>query len=184
MAHDETPAAGSPAHGPAPDQALDDEPLFAAARLKERLYATITMISVVVGLAGFGHTTTAEAAATILTTAVGLWLAALVADQQAHRVVHGRFATGRELRQMLSVSSPLLLSAAGPLTLLAVAAFTAISVNTALLIAAGVNVAGLFTWGCYGGIRMGAGTALALLAGVVDAIIGTAVALVKVAAGH
>ncbi|MEV7563130.1 hypothetical protein [Streptomyces sp. NPDC089795] len=190
MAPDETPptpSAGSPggaAPGADDERAFDRDPRFAAARLKERLYATITMISVVIGLAGSEHIGAAGSAATVVTAAVGLWLAALVADQQAHRVVHGRLATGHELRRMLSVSSPLLLSAAGPLVLIGSAALGVMEVDTALLISAAVSVAGLFTWGWYGGIRMGGGTALALLAGTLDAAIGTAVALVKAAAGH
>ncbi|MCX4545656.1 hypothetical protein [Streptomyces sp. NBC_01565] len=184
MAHDESPAAGSPGAGAESDDDLAHDPRFAAARLKERLYASITMISVVIGLAGTGHTEAWGAAATVLTAAVGLWLAALVSDQQAHRVVHGRLATGRELRRMLAVSSPLLLSAVGPLVLIGVAALGVMELDTALLTAAGVNVASLFAWGCFGGIRMGGGTVAALLAGALDAAIGTAVALVKAAAGH
>ncbi|GAA0289931.1 hypothetical protein GCM10010302_30450 [Streptomyces polychromogenes] len=156
----------------------------AAAHLKERLYATITMISVVIGLAGTGHPDAAGAAATVATAAAGLWLAAFVADQQAHRVTHGALARGRDLRTMLFVSSPLLLSAVGPLLLIGVSELGAMELKTALYTAAGVNVATLFAWGCYGGVRMGGGTALALLAGVIDAAIGTAVAVVKAAAGH
>ncbi|MFF4659054.1 hypothetical protein [Streptomyces sp. NPDC001381] len=46
-----------------------------AARLKERICATITMIAVVVGLSS-GDVGSRGAAATVLTTALGLWLAA------------------------------------------------------------------------------------------------------------
>ncbi|MFB6613346.1 hypothetical protein ACIGFK_03195 [Streptomyces sp. NPDC085524] len=161
-----------------------DPTAMATAHLKERLYATITMISVVIGLAGGSHLDVVGAVATVATAAVGLWLAALVADQQAHRVTHGALARGRELRAMLFVSSPLLLSAVGPLILIGVSALGVIGLETALYTAAGVNVATLFAWGCYGGIRMGGGTAFALLAGAIDAAIGTAVAVVKAASGH
>ncbi|MEJ8640907.1 hypothetical protein WKI68_04440 [Streptomyces sp. MS1.HAVA.3] len=156
----------------------------AAARLKERLYATITMISVVIGLGASEHVNAAGAAATVLTAAVGLWLATLVADQQAHRVVHGRLATGTELRHMLWIGSPLLLSAVGPLILIGSAALGVMGLETALYAAAGVSVASLFGWGWYGGIRMGSGAALAMLAGALDAAIGLAVAIVKALAGH
>ncbi|MFJ2823413.1 hypothetical protein ACIO7M_20165 [Streptomyces toxytricini] len=156
----------------------------ATARLKERLYATITMISVVVGLGASGHVEPGGAAATVATASAGLWLASVVADQQAHRVVHGNLAGGRELRTMLFVSSPLLLSAVGPLLLIAAAALGAMELETALVTAAAVNVAVLFAWGCHGGVRMGGGTVFALAAGAVDAAIGTAVAVVKAAAGH
>ncbi|WP_405982787.1 hypothetical protein [Streptomyces sp. NBC_00158] len=160
------------------------DPQFAAARLKERIYATITIISVVIGLRSAAHVGPAGAASALATTAVGLWLAAIVADQQAHRVVHGRLAGGRELRGILAVSSPLLLSAVGPLVLVGAAALGVMSVGTALLAAAVVSVTGLFVWGCYGGVRMGGGVVAALLAGALDAAIGLAVALVKASAGH
>ncbi|WP_423834641.1 hypothetical protein [Streptomyces manipurensis] len=156
----------------------------AAAHLKERLYATITMISVVIGLAVSEHADPAGTAATVLTAAVGLWLATLVADQQAHRVVHGRLASGTELRRMLWVSSPLLLSAVGPLLLIGCAALGVMALPTALYAAAGVSVASLFGWGWYGGVRMGSGVVVSLLAGALDAAIGLSVALVKAAAGH
>lgn len=154
-----------------------------ADRLKERIYATITMIAVVVGLS-YGDVSSPGAIATVLTTALGLWLAALVADQQAHRTVHGSLASGRELRRMLYVSSPLLSCAVGPAVLIGLAALDLLSLTAALQVAAGVSVASLFLWGCLGGLRMGGGVLGAVVAGVVDAAIGVAVALVKAAAGH
>ncbi|MEJ8667737.1 hypothetical protein WKI71_01575 [Streptomyces sp. MS1.AVA.1] len=105
--------------------------------LKERLYATITMISVVIGLTVAEHPSAAGAAASVAAAAVGLWLATLVADEQAHRTVHGRVATGAELRRMLWVSSPLLLSAVGPLVLIGSAALDVMDLDTALFVAAG-----------------------------------------------
>ncbi|MFI8165755.1 hypothetical protein ACIPM2_30090 [Streptomyces sp. NPDC086081] len=171
----------------ADDRRADPEPGaragVLAARLKERIYATITMIAVVVGLS-LGEVGALGAVATVVTTAVGLWLAAFVADQQAHRTVHRRFATGHELRRMLYVSSPLLSCAVGPAVLIALAALDVLSLQAALTIAAGVGVVSLFLWGCLGGLRMGGGTLTAVAAGTADAVIGVAVALVKAAAGH
>ncbi|MFE9839108.1 hypothetical protein ACFYP4_28820 [Streptomyces sp. NPDC005551] len=152
-------------------------------RLKERIYATITMIAVVVGLS-FGDVSAPGAVATVLTTAVGLWLAALVADQQAHRTVHRHPATARELRRMLYVSSPLLSCAVGPAVLIGLAALDVLSLDAALFAAAGVGVLSLFLWGCAGGLRMGGDAVPAVVAGLADAAIGVAVALVKAAAGH
>lgn len=154
-----------------------------ADRLKERIYATITMIAVVVGLS-FGEVDSLGAFATVLTTALGLWLAAFVADQQAHRTVHGHVATGHELRRMLYVSSPLLSCAVGPAVLIGLAALDVLSLDSALLAAAGVAVVSLFLWGCLGGLRMGGGVLAGVVAGLADAVIGVAVALVKAAAGH
>ncbi|MFG2587870.1 hypothetical protein [Streptomyces sp. NPDC048438] len=154
-----------------------------ADRLKERIYATITMIAVVVGLS-LGEAGTTGALATVLTTALGLWLAAFVADQQAHRTVHRHLATGHDLRRMLYVSSPLLSCAVGPAVMITLAALDVLSLSAALMTAAGVGIASLFAWGCAGGLRMGGGVLLAVLAGLADAVIGVAVALVKAAAGH
>lgn len=182
MGHEDTDTTA-----PWPEQPGADGPATsaeAAARLKERLYATITMISVVIGLAVSEHADAVGTAATVLTAAVGLWLASLVADQQAHRVVHGRLASGAELRRMLWVSSPLLLSAVAPLILIGSAGLGVMELRTALYAAAWVSIASLFAWGCYGGVRMGTGPAVALLAGALDAAIGLAVALVKAFAGH
>ncbi|MGW0779117.1 hypothetical protein ACWD01_37300 [Streptomyces sp. NPDC002835] len=159
------------------------EPGVLADRLKERIYATITMIAVAVGLS-FSDVGSLGAIATVLTTALGLWLAAFVADQQAHRTVHRHLATGQELRRMLYVSSPLLSCAAGPAVLIALAALDVLTLHTALLVAAGVGVVSLFLWGCLGGLRMGGGVLAAAVAGLVDAAIGVAVALVKASAGH
>ncbi|MFC5957961.1 hypothetical protein ACFP51_26900 [Streptomyces pratens] len=158
-------------------------PEVMADRLKERIYATITMISVVIGLSATDPGAPG-ALATVLTTGLGLWAAAFVADTQAHRVLYGRFARGRELRRMLYVSSPLLSCAVGPGVMIALAELGVMSLPTALRTAAGVGIASLFLWGCFGGLRMGAGTVIALLAGLVDAVIGAAVAVVKATAGH
>ncbi|MGW1818733.1 hypothetical protein ACWCQM_34885 [Streptomyces sp. NPDC002125] len=154
-----------------------------AGRLKERIYATITMIAVVVGLS-LSNAGAAGALATVLTTALGLWLAALVADQQAHRTVHRHFARGHELRRMLYVSSPLLSCAVSPSVMIALAALDVLYLSTALMTAAVLGVVSLFLWGCVGGVRLGGGVFTAVLAGVADAAIGVAVVLVKVSAGH
>ncbi|WP_254709033.1 hypothetical protein [Streptomyces lunaelactis] len=156
----------------------------AAARLKERIYATITLAAVVVSLAGEDNTEYAEAALTVAVTALGVWLATLVADEQSHRAVSGRGANRAEIRTALHVSSPLLLSAVGPLVLIGLSALGAVDLGTALLISAGVLVASLFLWGWRTGLRMGNGPLSAVVSGLVDAAIGVGVVGVKLLAGH
>ncbi|WP_257004234.1 hypothetical protein, partial [Streptomyces sp. SA15] len=115
----------------------------------------ITMLAVMVGLAQNVHTRHSTAALYVTGTAVGLWLATLVADMQAHRVVHQRLANRREVRHLLFVSSPLLSCAAGPLLMIALSAGGALGLSTALWIAVGVDVASMAVWGFAGGRRMG-----------------------------
>ncbi|WP_067484778.1 hypothetical protein [Actinomadura hibisca] len=152
-------------------------------RLKERIYATITMVSVTIGLS-FADPDPAGAALTVGATALGLWLAALVADQQSYRTLHRHGPSPAETRQALYVSSPLLLSAVGPLLLVGVAALELIELRTALLVAAAGDVLTLFFWGYVSGRRMGGGPAVSLVAGAVDMAIGLVVAYVKFSAGH
>ncbi|MGW1887040.1 hypothetical protein [Streptomyces sp. NPDC001970] len=156
----------------------------AAARLKERIYATITLTAVVVALAETDEPDHVEAALTVAVTALGIWLATLVADEQSHRAVSGRGATRREIRTALHVSSPLLLTAVGPLVLIALSALGAMGLVTALLIGAGVEVATLFLWGWRTGLRMGNGPVSALISGLLDTAIGVGVVAVKLLAGH
>ncbi|MFF0061578.1 hypothetical protein ACFYRC_08515 [Streptomyces sp. NPDC005279] len=157
---------------------------IAAARLKERIYATITLTAVVVTLAEAGEPDHLEAALTVAVTALGVWLATLVADEQAHRAVTRRSANRAEIRTGLYVSSPLLLSAVGPLALIGMSALGAMGLGTALLTGAGVEVATLFFWGWRTGLRMGNGPLSALTSGLLDTAIGVGVVGVKFLAGH
>ncbi|MFC0843012.1 hypothetical protein ACFH04_04540 [Streptomyces noboritoensis] len=153
-------------------------------RLKERIYAAITMLAVVVALAQNPHTRHSTAATYVLGTAVGLWLATLVADAQAHRVVHQRLPSRREVRHMLFVSSPLLSCAVGPLLMTGLSAAGALDLTDALWVAVGVDVASLAAWGFASGRRMGGGALLSFVAGLTDAAIGLGVVMVKVVTGH
>ncbi|MQY09641.1 hypothetical protein [Actinomadura macrotermitis] len=162
--------------GPAPE--------LAAERLTERIYATITMLAVLVGLSFAPAVSPGEAAATIAITALGLWLASLVAEVQAHKTVHGEPLDHTGLRSTLYVSSPLLLSAAGPLLMTGLAALGALGLVAALRVSIVLDVFSLFLWGFLGGRRMGNGPLVATLAGTADLVIGLAVVFVKSLAGH
>jgi hypothetical protein len=153
-------------------------------RLKERIYATITMVAAVVAMVADPDIDDGGAAWTIGGTALGVWLATFVADQQAHRVVQQRVARGADLRRMLHTSSSVLLSAVGPLLFTALSALGALSLHAALLTSVGAELAGLFGWGLLGGLRMGGGIVSAVVAGAADLLIGAAIVLVKVSVGH
>ncbi|MCP2336700.1 hypothetical protein [Actinomadura rupiterrae] len=156
----------------------------AAERLKERIYATITMVAVTIGLALGGHVGPAGAALSVLGTAAGLWMATLVADGQAYRTVHRELPMWPGVRRSLYVTSPLLLSAVSPLLLIGAAALDLMPLRTALLTATGLDVLSLFLWGYVGGRRMGDRPIVALVAGVLDCAVGAIVVAVKVLAGH
>ncbi|WP_394436392.1 hypothetical protein [Streptomyces sp. SGAir0957] len=153
-------------------------------RLKERIYASLTLLAVLVGQAQSGHPRHAGAAVSVAVTALGLWLATIVADLQAHPVAHGRMPRLPEIRHTVFTSSPLLTSAIGPLLVIALSAVGVVELTTALWIAVGSEVAALAAWGVTGGRRVGAGRIGALVTGALNAVIGIGVVAVKLIAGH
>ncbi|WP_211245844.1 hypothetical protein [Actinomadura oligospora] len=157
---------------------------IATERLKERIYATITMIAVAAGLALGGHVGPGGAALSVIGTAAGLWLATLVSDGQAHMTVHGVRPDRHGMLRSLYITSPLLLSAVSPLLLIGVSALGLMTLRTALLTAVGLDVLSLFVWGYVSGRRMGGRPLAALVAGVLDLLIGAVVVAVKIVAGH
>ncbi|RMI44555.1 hypothetical protein EBO15_12640 [Actinomadura harenae] len=142
------------------------------------------MVAVTVGLALGGHVGPSGASLSVIGTAAGLWLATLVADGQAYKTVHRRLPLRNGVKRSLYVSSPLLLSAVGPLLLIGVSALGLMELRTALLTAAVLDVLSLFVWGYVGGRRMGGSPGVALVAALLDALIGFAVVAVKLLAGH
>jgi hypothetical protein len=153
-------------------------------RLKERIYASLSLLAVLVGLAQGGHVTHTGAVVSVAVTAVGLWTATLVADLQAHPVTHGRRPGRRDLRHTLFTSSPLLSVAVGPLALIALSAAGALDLDTALWVSVGSEVASLAALGFVGGRRIGSGPLRALMTAVLNTVIGSGVVAVKLLAGH
>ncbi|MFE5209377.1 hypothetical protein [Streptomyces sp. NPDC056600] len=153
-------------------------------RLKERIYASLTLLAVLVGLAQGGHPTHAGALVSVVVTALGLWLATLVADLQAHPVAHRRWPTPREVKHVLFTSSPLLTCAVGPVLMIGLSAAGLLGLTTALWVSVGSEVAALALWGFAGGRRVGAGPWRATVTAVLNTVIGLAVVSVKLLAGH
>lgn len=167
-----------------PEAAARERAEVLGERLKERIYASLTLLAVLVGLAESGHATHTGAVVSVAVTALGLWLATLVADLQAHPVAHGRQPTVREIRYTLFTSSPLLTSAVGPLLLIGLSAMGALELTTGLWISVGSEVAALALWGFVGGRRVGAGRLRATVTSALSALIGLGVVGVKLLAGH
>ncbi len=183
----------SPPPSPPPEPAADPEPpdpgpqygtQTEAVRLKERIYAVITMIAVLVALTDDDTLTTPGAAWSIAGTALGVWLATLVADLQAQRVVRPAAARHGHLRMTLYTTVPQLLSAVVPLLFTALAGLGLLALQTALLAAVAVELAGLFAWGLLGGLRLGGNLLTAVAAGTADLVIGVIIVSVKVAVSH
>jgi hypothetical protein len=172
------PAAESPDHPEGHDVAR------LAEHLKEQIYAALTTIAVVLGLALSGAATHLAVTLSVIGTLLGLWLATIAAEEQAHRIVHGHLMNAAELRHMLFVSSPLLTAAVGPLVLVGLSALGMLPLTAALYVSVGVDTASLFLWGCLSGRKMGTGLVGAISVGLVNLLIGGIVIGIKLVAGH
>ncbi|WP_206663998.1 hypothetical protein [Thermomonospora catenispora] len=150
-----------------------------AERLKERIYATITIVAVLMGLFRSPDVSHADAALVVVITAGGLWGAMFTADWQVYRIVHGVHPHGPDRRRMAYVTAPLLSSAVLPLVLICLSALGVMRLGAALLTAAVANTAGLFLWGLVGGMRMGARPAGAAVTGLFNLGIGALIIFVK-----
>ncbi|GAA2295647.1 hypothetical protein OKJ48_29485 [Streptomyces kunmingensis] len=167
-----------------PEAAAQERADVLRERLKERIYASLTLLAVLVSLAQSRHPGPTAAAVSVAVTALGLWLATLVADLQARPVAHGRMPRLPEIRHTVFTSSPLLTSAVGPLLLIGLSAAGVLELTTALWVSVGSEVAALAFWGFTGGRRVGAGPLGALVTAALNAVIGVGVVAVKLAAGH
>jgi hypothetical protein len=155
-----------------------------AERLKERIYAELTIIAVTLGLALSGSATHLAVTLSVIGTCLGLWLATLAAEVQAHRIAHGRMMNGAELRHLLFVTSPLMTAGVGPLILVSLSALQVLALTPALYLSVAVDSAAMFVWGCVSGRRMGGGAWAAVASGLVNLLIGGIVIAVKLTAGH
>jgi hypothetical protein len=174
----------SPAAQAEPTGAEARPPAVVAENLKEQLYATLTVMAVTLGLTRAEHLSHRSAALAVTATALGLWLATIIADQQAHRVVYGTVAGGPELRRLLYVSGPLFGCALAPLLLIGISGLGAMSLVTALYTSTWLGAAALFTWGCAAGLRMGSSRIAAVVVGLLDLGVGAVVVVIKLASGH
>jgi hypothetical protein len=155
-----------------------------AERLKERIYAQLTIIAVMLGLALSGSATHLSVVLSVIGTSLGLWLATLAAELQAHRIAYGRMTNTAQLRHLLFATSPLMTAAVGPLILVGLSALGSLSLDAALYLSVAVDTAAMFVWGCVSGRRMGAGAWASVLSGLINLLIGGIVIGVKLAAGH
>ncbi|WP_086842791.1 hypothetical protein [Amycolatopsis kentuckyensis] len=105
--------------------------------LRERVYATLVGLSTVLVLVNYANETTgAEAVADIAAAMGALCLAGGFADISAHRIAHGRFPRGHDLRHILKAASHVLETALLPVLSVGAAALGWLPLSTALWLAA------------------------------------------------
>jgi hypothetical protein len=105
--------------------------------LRERVYATLVGLSTVLLLLNYAAGTSAAEAVADIGAAMGaLCLAGGFADVSAHRITHGRFPRGDDLRHILSATGHVLETALLPVLSVGAAALGWLPLEAALWIAA------------------------------------------------
>ncbi len=105
--------------------------------LRERVYATLVGLSTVLLLLNYAAGTSAGEAVADLGAAMGaLCLAGGFADVSAHRITHGRFPRGDDLRHILAATGHVLETALLPVLSIGAAALGWLPLDVALWIAA------------------------------------------------
>lgn len=112
--------------------------------LKERIYATLAILAVLVSM--HSSTSAGRAIAEIGGTALSLWAASSVAAGMAYRVVHGHLMPRAELARMVRVHAPLLWAAVPPIVCLAAALAGAIPVARAIDLAITLTIVVIVGW--------------------------------------
>lgn len=161
----------------------DDERASLAEMLRERIYATITLLAVVVAL--WQHPDEHQplgAIGIILGTVVALWLATIVAARISYTAVHGA-AVHKEPKYLeASKAASGLLTPAGPPIFFVLLSMSGLfSLKTALLIGVISLLASLFLFSVMSGSRVTDSKVKLLVFSAMQTLIGVGVVLLKLA---
>jgi len=114
-----------------------------AAFIKEQIYGSFTLLAVNFGLLLKPDLSTHSAFITITSTAIGLWLASLLASVIAFRVVHDKNMPRGELIHELTIHRGLLVAAIPSWLVLTLSAVSLIQIRTAVIAAISLAIVGM-----------------------------------------
>jgi hypothetical protein len=161
----------------------DDDRAFLAEMLRERIYATITLLAVVAAL--WQHPDEHQplgAIGVILGTVVALWLATLVAARISYTAVHGhRVHKEPKYLEASKAASGLLTPASTPILFILISMTGLFSLKTALFIGVLSLLASLFFFSAMSGNRATDSKLKLLVFSSMQTLIGVGVVLLKLA---
>jgi len=157
---------------------------FRAEILKERIYATLALLAVLLTI-DTSHTSPLKAEAIIAGTAASLWAASLISTQMSRRIIkQQRLESEDTARRQLIVHAPLLFSALLPLLTVASALVGLISLSVAVDLAIGFSLLTLLAWSLLSARSMKASRLTTLFVASLDLAVGLAVVGLKAVIGH
>ncbi|HSW91132.1 MAG TPA: hypothetical protein VLG09_00620 [Candidatus Saccharimonadales bacterium] len=156
-----------------------------AENMKERIYATITLLAVIAALwQNADHHTVWGSIATIVGTAAALWMATLIAARMSYRAVHGKSMQAHEYSRILFSSSGLFAPVIVPSLLVGLSSTGLISLKSALMTSMVVLSLSLFLFSFTAGRKIYDSTARLLLISALEMLLGVGVIALKLAIGE
>lgn len=157
---------------------------MAAELLRERIYATLALIAVLISIDP-NHSTPLVAAGIVAGTIISLWAASIASTQMSNRIVFQNSVDHIvKLRVQIYRHMPMLYSLIFPLLLIGLAGIGALSLNVALHIATIGSSLLLATWSIDSAKTFSLKTSLLLLAVGLQVTIVIGIVALKVALGH
>lgn len=154
-----------------------------AENMKERVYATITLLAVLA--ASWQHTTSIKAALVYVAgTVIALWLATLIAARMSYRAVHGRTIELREYRKFIFTSSGLLGPAIAPIILILVSLTGLYTLSAALVASVVVLLLSLFVMSFTAGLKIYDSIPRLVMVSFLEMSVGVGVIVLKLAVGE
>lgn len=154
-----------------------------AENMKERIYATITLLAVLT--ASWQHTASIKAALlAIAGTVIGLWLATLIAARMSYRAVHGRAIELREYRKFIFTSSGLLGPAIAPIILVLGSLTGFYDLSTALVASIIELLLSLFVMSFIAGRKIYDSTPRLIAVSLLEMSVGVGIIVLKLAVGE
>jgi len=156
-----------------------------AENMKERIYATITLLAMIVALwQTSGHHTAGGAIVNMLGTVAALWLATIMSARMSHRAVHGKSMTLGRLRKLLFTSSGLFAPAILPVAFVLASMTGIITLKTALFAGVVILILSLFFLSFHAGRRIHASFLRLMFISMIEMLVGVGVVALKIFVGE
>lgn len=153
--------------------------------LKERIYATITLLALLATLwQAADHFTARGAAFSVLGTVIALWMAIGIAERMSYQVIHGKQMSARVYGSILWTHSALLVPALPVLILIGFSGLGLISLSGALLTSMIVLLFSFAVFSLLAGRRIHTTWYEVIVSTLYEIALGIGVIILKIVAGH
>lgn len=156
-----------------------------AENMKERIYATITLLAVITALwQSADHHSAWGIIVSIVGTSIALWLATVISARISFRAVHGKSHGRSDMFKLMFTSSGLFLPAIAPTLLVLLSSTGLFELRGALFASIIVLLLSLFTLSFTASRRIYPTKSRAFLISVLEMSVGIGVVLLKLATGE